>query len=132
MAARTVIPFPFRAAIPKKGKQMADDNTNPPVTNPPPATTPPADPPTPPSPQPPPATNNSGSILAAVNALPEKLVDAVRELIPQQAPQQQQQQQQTPPAQQQQQQTPPASAGTNQPDTRKRRTFGEVWFGINR
>lgn len=58
--------------------------TTPPVTNPPPAPAPPADPPAPR-----PVTVQTGQmdltpVLNAVGSLPEKLADAVRELIPQQ------------------------------------------------
>lgn len=102
------------------------EQITPPATNPPPAATPPPEPQAPPQP---PAPPRQDSVLAAVNALPERLVDAVRELIPQQppAPQQPAQQPETPPAS-----TPPASAASSTADTPKRRSFGEVWFGMRK
>jgi hypothetical protein len=106
------------------------DQITPPATNPPPASAPPAEPPAPPAPPAPPRQDGTGSVLAAVNALPERLVDAVRELIPQQppAPQQpaqQQSTQDTPPAS-----TPPASAASSTPNAGKRRSVGEWFLGM--
>lgn len=109
---------------------MTDPNSVPP-TNPAPVDTPPAQPPAqqPPvqsSPRPPVVVqHDNSSVLNAVNALPERLVDAVRELLPQSAP--------TPPAQQQTQtpqpQTPPA---TPPAAPAKRRSAGEWFFGVNK
>jgi hypothetical protein len=100
-----------------------------PATNPPPVDTPPAQPvPQHAAPQRPVIIqSNNGDVLSAVNALPEKLVDAVRELIPQSAP--------TPSAQQPQSQsgtqTPPATPVTADSPA-KRRSVGEWFFGVNK
>lgn len=98
----------------------------PPATNPPPVTEPPA---TPPAPKPVvhQAPPESGNVLAAVNALPEKLVDAVRELIPQNPP--------APPAPPAQQNQPPVNQPPATPrpaETGKRRSVGEWFFGVKK
>lgn len=71
--------------------------------------------------------HNGADVLDAVNALPEKMVAAIREAFP--APQQQQsppQQQQTQQTQQQTQQTQQQNA-TREPG---RKRFVEWWFGL--
>jgi hypothetical protein len=104
------------------------DPSNVPATNPPPVDTPPAQPAQPSAPQRQPVIvqSDNSSVLNAVNALPERLVDAVRELIPQSPPPstgQNAPQTDTP--------TPPATP-TAQSVPARRRSPGEWFFGINK
>lgn len=99
--------------------------TNPAPTDVPPAQQPPAQqPPAQNSPRPPVVVQSDNShVLNAVNSLPEKIVDAVRELIPQPAP--------TPPATQNPQ-TQVAQPTTPQQSATSRRSAGEWFFGVKR
>jgi hypothetical protein len=129
-------PFPHFALfshIEGKRKTMTapNDPSNVPATNPAPVDVPPVQPaqqqpPSQNSPRPPVVVQNDNSnVLNAVNSLPEKIVDAVRELIPQSAP--------ASPATPSQPQQPATPQTTPQTDaTGNRRSVGEWFFGVKR